>query len=81
MIPIRFHGYPEPILETSEIMEKLAGGDFVYAQMQNTFEPLLIDVHSKARYAVPEQVDWLIEIITKENRKERYKRMRDEHGI
>lgn len=78
MIPIRYHGYPEPTLPASEVMRKLADGDLVYAQMSNTFEPLLIDVANKTRYAVPHEVDQYIGMISTWNRENRYKRMRNE---
>jgi hypothetical protein len=72
---IEYHGYPEPTLPTSEIMRALADDRFIYAQMEGTFEPFLFDTESKTRYAVPHEVDGLIEMISSENRKERYKRM------
>lgn len=71
MIPIRYHGYPEPALLASEVMRKLADGEFVYAQMSDTFEPLLVDVATKSRYAVPDEVDGYIGMICFENRKPR----------
>lgn len=74
---IVYHGYPEPDLPTSEIMRAFADGRMVYAQMADTFEPFLFDTESKTRYAVPHEVDGLIELISFENRKERYKRMSD----
>lgn len=75
MIPLRYHGYPDPSLLTPDIMRKLADDQLVYAQMDNTFEPLLIDVVSKSRYAVPHEVDGLIDMISFENRKHRYQEM------
>ena len=71
MIPIRYHGYPEPTLSASEVMKKLADGRLVYAQMSDTFEPLLVDVETKSRYAVPNEVDGYIGMICFENRKPR----------
>ena len=67
MISTRYHGYPEPILATSDIMRKLAYGEWVYAQMENTFEPLLVDVSTNKRYAVPDEVDYLRGTIRNEN--------------
>ncbi len=75
MISFRYHGYPEPGLPTSDIIRALADDRFIYAQLADTFEPLLFDTESKTRYAVPHEVDQLIEMICFENRKERYKRM------
>ncbi len=69
MIETRYHGYPEPTLPTSEIMRMLVDESLVYAQMQDTFEPFLIDVVSGSRYAVPDEVDWLILTIAKKNKK------------
>lgn len=67
MTPLRYHGYPQPDLITSEVMRKIAYDEFLYAHMQDTFEPLLIDVTSKKCYAVPDEVDDLKTLIYYEN--------------
>ena len=72
---IKYHGYPEPTLPTSEIMRAIADDRFIYAFMEDTFETLLFDTESKTPYAVPDEVDTLIEMICFENRQKRYKRM------
>lgn len=75
MITFRYHGYPYPDMGTCEIMRNIADGLFVYSQMADTFEPLLVDVISKSRYAVPCEVDGLIEVISTKNRERRYREM------
>jgi hypothetical protein len=74
-----YHGYPEPDLATSDIMRKLAYGEWLFVFMQHTFEYLFVDTSDNKRYAVPRDVDGYVSMINYERIK--YRAMTAERNV
>jgi len=67
MMETRYHGYPQPDLPVSDIMRRIAYNEWLIVFMSDTFEPFLLDLETKDRYALPDEIDNLTSLICDQN--------------